>query len=111
MSIGASQYQDMNVETLSGTATLTAGSASVQRLDPGGAGRNVDLPDLGDYGQGKVVIVNTADAAEVITIRDAANSNATVGTPTQAESAVCVWATDGTIGGNGYWQCVVGAAS
>jgi hypothetical protein len=53
-------------------------------------------------------LANTADAAEVITIRDAANSNAAVGTPTQAENAVCVWATDGT---NGYWQCVVGAAS
>lgn len=108
MSIGASQYQDLRTKTLDSAEVLTAGSASVQRLDPDGSGRNVDLPNLGIYGQGKVTIVNTAGGAEVITIRDTANSDATVGTPTQNENAVCVWASDGT---TGWWSCVVGASN
>ena len=51
-----------------------------------------------------VVVDNTADASEVITLRDVANSNATVGTPAQNESAVCHFS-------EGTWVCVVGAAN
>ena len=104
MSIGAPQYGGYNTQTASGTITLTAGDDMIQAIDPGGAGRNVVLPDLGSTGQGKVVVDNTADAAEVLTLQDAANSNATVGTPTQNESATCVFS-------EGAWVCVVGAAN
>jgi len=104
MSIGAPQYGGYNAQTASGTITLTAGDDLIQAIDPDGSGRNVVLPDLGSTGQGKVVIDNTADAAEVLTLQDAANSNATVGTPTQNESATCVFS-------EGSWVCVVGAAN
>lgn len=60
--------QDNNVETLSGDKTLSYGDASIQVLDPGGAARNVDLPS-DSVGQA-YLIVNTADAAETITVRD-----------------------------------------
>ena len=104
MSIGAPQYGGYNAQTASGTITLTAGDDLIQAIDPGGSARNVVLPDLGSTGQGKAVIDNTADAAEVLTLQDAANSNATVGTPTQNESATCVFS-------EGSWVCVVGAAN
>ena len=104
MSIGAPQYGGYNAQTASGTITLTAGDDLIQAIDPGGSARNVVLPDLGSTGQGKAVIDNTADATEVLTIKDAANSNATVGTPTQNESATCVFS-------EGSWVCVVGAAN
>lgn len=104
MSIGAPQYGGYNAQTASGTITLTAGDDLIQAIDPGGSARNVVLPDLGSTGQGKAVIDNTADGAEVITLQDAANSNATVGTPTQNESATCVFS-------EGSWVCVVGAAN
>ena len=105
MSIGAPQYGGYNAQTATGTITLTAGDDLIQAIDPdNGGGRDVVLPDLGSTGQGKAVIDNTADAAEVLTIKDAANSNATVGTPTQNESATCVFS-------EGSWVCVVGAAN
>lgn len=81
--------------TLAGALTLVATDAVAQFLDPGGAGRNVTLPALQD---GLVFFfVNTADAAEVLTIKDAAGN--TICTPTQAESAI-VWC-NGTIWGGG----------
>jgi len=104
MSIGAPQYGGFNAQTLSDHLVLTAGDDAYQAIDPGGSARNVDLPDLGTSGRGMVVVDNTADAAEVITLRDVANSNATVGTPAQNESAVCHFS-------EGTWVCVVGAAN
>lgn len=105
MSIGAPQYGGYNAQTASGDITLTAGDDLIQAIDPNNAGgRDVFLPDLGSTGQGKVVIDNTADGAEVLTLKDAANSNAEVGTPTQNESATCVFS-------EGSWVCVVGAAN
>lgn len=104
MSIGAPQYGGYNAQTATGDITLTAGDDMIQAIDPdSGAGRDVFLPDLGSTGQGKVVIDNTADAAEVLTIKDAANANAEVGTPTQDQSATCVFS-------EGKWVCTQGAA-
>lgn len=104
MSIGAPQYGGYNAQTASDDITLTAGNDLIQAIDPGGSARDVFLPDLGSTGQGKVVIDNTADNPEVLTLKDAANSNAEVGTPTQNESATCVFT-------EGKWVCVVGAAN
>jgi len=82
---------DGAVETLSGTRTITAAELlknTVFTFDPGGAGRNVVLPDASATYKGQVVfIANAADAAEVLTIQ--ANS-ATVCTPTQSETALVV---------------------
>lgn len=116
------KYESSNAETLSGAKTLAVTDAKFQFLDPGGSGRNVDLPDMrtlttdinsegtGDAGTdryadtqgGFFVISNTADAAEVITVRgwNGSSTTGTIMTPTQNETAVCYWtgATNGWIG-------------
>jgi len=66
--IGFVYPQDNNVETLSDDKTLSYSDAAIQVLDPGGSARNVDLP-ADQVGQA-YLIVNTADAAETITVRD-----------------------------------------
>ena len=116
------KYESSSAETLSGAKTLAVTDAKYQFLDPGGSGRNVDLPDMrtltsdinsegtGDAGTdryvdqqtGYFVISNTADAAEVLTIRgwNGSNTTGTIMTPTQNETAICIWtgATNGWIG-------------
>jgi hypothetical protein len=68
-------------------------------FDPAAA-RNLDLPAEADNAGVVLFIANTANAAEVITIRD--DAAGTVCTPTQAESAM-VWC-DGV-----SWRGLVGA--
>ena len=116
------KYESSNAETLSGAKTLAVTDSKYQFLDPGGSGRNVDLPDMrtlttdinsegtGDAGTdryvdaqgGFFVISNTADAAEVITVRgwNGSSATGTIMTPTQNETALCYWtgATNGWIG-------------
>lgn len=91
-------------ETLTGTRTMTVAEIlqyCYWRFDPGGAGRTVALPTAASTGACEIRITNTADAAEVLTITA---DSATIGTPTQAETALC-WC-DGTA-----WSCSVGAMS
>jgi hypothetical protein len=82
----------VDVATLAGDHQLTAKSGNYQRLDPGGAGRNVDLPGpaegLVDNNGVVFVIMNAADNAEALTIRDPADS--TVVTIAQNERATVV---------------------
>jgi|TARA_X000001388_G_C2132427_1_gene85558 hypothetical protein len=116
------KYESSSAETLSGAKTLAVTDAKYQFLDPGGSGRNVDLPDMrtlttdinsegtGDAGTdryvdqqtGYFVISNTADAAEVLTVRgwNGSSTTGTIMTPTQNETAICIWtgATNGWIG-------------
>ena len=116
------KYESSNAETLSGAKTLAVTDSKYQFLDPGGSGRNVDLPDMrtlttdinsegtGDAGtdryvdaqSGFFVISNTADGSEVITVRgwNGSSTTGTIMTPTQNETAVCYWtgATNGWIG-------------
>lgn len=92
-------------ETLAAHRTIT--QAEIEQyttfaFDPGGAARNVILPAEAACAGYMVFIVNTADAAEVITVQD--DTPATVGTPTQAEGIIC-WC-DGTT-----WRGLVGAMS
>jgi len=73
--------------TLAGATTLTRQSGHWQKLDPGGAHRDVNLPavtrqDSGDW----YVIGNSADAAENLVVKDAGGS--TVGTINQSECGV-----------------------
>lgn len=91
----------VNTETLAGAKVLVAGDAPLQNLDPGGAGRNVDLPAVTGLAGYTFLIKNTADAAEVLTVR-LTGGGATVGTPTQNESAL--FYCDGTT-----WHSLVGA--
>jgi hypothetical protein len=79
------------VHTLAAAHVLGADAPHVQFLDPGGSARNVDLPaspQKGDF----FLIFNTADAAEVITVRDNAGAGLTPAiTPTQSECALVVY--------------------
>jgi hypothetical protein len=70
-------------------------------FDPAAA-RNLDLPAEADNAGVVLFIANTANAAEVITIRD--DAAGTVCTPTQAQSAM-VWC-DGV-----SWRGLVGSAA
>ena len=59
-------------ETLTGTRTLTVAEVSAAHIfhfDPGGAGRNLDLPAAASCTGLVLFIANKADAAEVLTIR------------------------------------------
>lgn len=84
----------VDTRTLTGTTQLERGP-NILFLDPGGAARTVKLwasPKAGDW----AVIVNTADAAEVITVQTAAAGAISAGiTPTQAEVAVVFY--NGTV--------------
>lgn len=82
-------------QVLTGNLTLTDKSSQWLGLDPGGANRDVTLPQLED---GLVFyIVNNADAAENLVVKNAAA--ATIATLNQNEAA---WfACDGSAWGHG----------
>lgn len=96
-------------ETLTGARVLT--DAEVKNygyivLDPGGAARNVDLPATTNMAGHSVTIINSADAAEALTVRLTAGG-ATIGTIDQSENAtfICYSATAGS------WVAQVGKAT
>lgn len=73
------------VETLSGAKTIGSDDRMVLKLDPGGAGRDVNLPAEENISAGGqfYLIVNAADAAEALTVKDDAGN--TIGTVAQNE--------------------------
>lgn len=81
----------VSFQTLTGTTTIPPDSPHILAWDPGGAGRTVKLPASptpGDW----FLIMNMADAAEVITVQDSAAAALTPAcTPTQSESAFVVY--------------------
>lgn len=70
--------------TLTGTKTLTDADFIMQFLDPGGAGRNVLLPPEANTNH-TFWIVNKADAAETLTVKDDSAAT-TIGTVAQGET-------------------------
>lgn len=86
--------------TATGNITLTDLDVPIQRIDPDGA-RDLTMPAEGSTNR-EFLIVNIADMAEVITIKN--DGAATLGTPTQNESAFVI--PDGT-----NWEAIVGAAA
>lgn len=81
--------------TLTGNTTLTKKSGQVQLLDPGGNHRDVTLPTVSVDDDGYfVLIVNKADLAENLVIKNAAA--ATVATANQNEAALLYVKSDGT---------------
>jgi len=82
----------VNVETLTGTHTMTARSSTFQRLDPGGAARNVVLPAAGPS-YGPFWVENVADAAaEIITVKQSDGST-TVSTVRPGQTACFLYNT------------------
>jgi len=71
-----------NTETLTGTKTLVDSDLPLQFLDPGGAARDVFLPAESEDNH-TFVIINRADAAEAITVKN--DSSDTIATVTQDE--------------------------
>lgn len=86
----------INTETLAGTHTMTARSSTFQRLDPGGAARNVVLPAAGPS-YGPFWIQNVADvAAEIITVKQSDGST-TVSTVRPGEVACFIYDTEASL--------------
>ena len=81
-----------NVETLSGAKTLVVSDKICQKLDPGGSGRDVNLPaEAASNGLG-FIITNAADAAEALTVKN--DGGSTIASVAQNESVHVVC--DGT---------------
>jgi len=72
------------VETLSDDLTLDTTYGNLMALDPGGSARDVTLPAAFDGGW--YFIVNSADAAETITVKD--DGGSTVATVAQNRAAI-----------------------
>ena len=74
----------VNTEMLSANKTLSISDPKVQFLDPGGAGRDVTLPAEASSKGIIFWIVNTADAAEDLTVKD--DGGTTIGTVSQNQA-------------------------
>lgn len=70
-------------ETLTGDRTVTFSDANVLRFDPGGAARDVTMPAEADCGGMIYKIINAADAAENLVIKD--DGGSTIATLNQNE--------------------------
>ena len=83
----------INVETLSGNKTLTLKDAQIQKLDPAAASRDVTLPAEEESEGAMFLIINAADAAESVVVKnDAAATIATLtadGTASERVLVVC----------------------
>lgn len=79
------------VVTMAGNVELTAADIAEQTVydyDPTAA-RNLTIPNASEANAGTILFIhNSADAAEVITVKSAAQ--ATIVTPTQAEAAIVI---------------------
>lgn len=101
----SSRFPAKVVETLSADRVITLDEIDRFQsfaFDPGGLGRNVDLPAEGECEGSIVAISNEADAAEIITVRN--DGGGTILTPTQNEAAL-LWC-DGV-----SWYGLVGATA
>ena len=84
---GASRFCGSLI-TASGTVTLTLGMTNLLRIDPGGAGRDVTLPAEAGASGAWFEILNTADAAEALAVKN--DGGSTIVTISQNEKAtVC----------------------
>ena len=85
----AADFYSGAAETLSGTKTIGDDDAQILKLDPGGSARDVLLPAEGNVDPaGRLYwIVNAADAAENLVVKDDSGTS-TIVTISQNESAV-----------------------
>lgn len=85
--LGLMESANVATSTLSATKTLTDADKGIQFLDPGGAGRDVTLPAESSANHA-FCIVNTADAAETLTVKD--DGGATIKALAQGENGLFV---------------------
>jgi hypothetical protein len=83
----AGMKSGVNVQTLAGTTTMPTNPNVMNFLDPGGATRILLLPP--EVKGLMLIIVNTADAAEDLTVKEDSNTT-TIGTISQNEMAILV---------------------
>lgn len=93
----------VNIETLGGQRALANDEPVLQVLDPGGAARDVLLPVETDSKGLVYIIVNAADAAENLVVKEDSDTT-TIATVAQAESAIL--ACDGVT-----WRSLVGGVT
>lgn len=91
-------------QTLSGTFALDADTPQLLFLDPGGAGREVNLPPEADCEGMVIIIVNEADGVENITVEDDASAALTPAAVV-GQNEIGVFFCDGT-----RWQGFTGVA-
>lgn len=90
------------LQTLGGALQLTNNDPDFLAIDPGGASRNVDLPEATAANNGRMFLIyNSADAAETLTVR-VYGGGTTVGTVAQAKASIVA-----NIGGT--WRMLSGA--
>lgn len=92
----------VQTRTAAAAITLTVDSPTLQFIDPGGAGRDVNLPAEADSEGLVFIISNEADAAEILTVKN--DGGTAIVTPTQNEA--CIVFCDGV-----SWSGIVGATS
>jgi len=93
-------------ETLAAAKTIDADDAMILKLDPAGAGRDVNLPaegNIGAVGQ-YYVIINAADAAEDLTVKN--DGGDTIGTVSQNEAGIFYNAGLSDAGAESSWTLV-----
>lgn len=86
------EADSVGVLALTGNLTLTNLYRKYLRIDPGGSARDVNLPDEASSNGLIFVILNTADAAENLVVKD--DGGATIVTISQNERSTVVC--DGT---------------
>jgi len=99
----ASRFNAKAAETLSATRAITFEEIETYQgfaFDPGGAARDVTLPAEAECEDVAFWLANTADNAEIITVKN--DGGDAIVTPTQSEAAF-IWC-DGTA-----WYGMVGA--
>ena len=100
MSIGMPRIKDANTADLTGTTTLTAGSAFHQILDANGSARDLVCPSGITTQGGKFMLTNSG--GEDITVQQS-DASTTVAVVASTESAMFVCNGDGIVKG---WQAV-----
>ena len=101
--IAENNIMQSNIQTLTGTITMPAGSAPLQFLDANGAARTVNLPP-GVKG-GFLWMYNTAGGVFSLTVKDS-TSVVTIATIAQAKAAMFICNGDGT---TSAWKLFLGA--
>ena len=85
----SSRFPAKTAETLAANRTITQAEADRYQsfaFDPGGSARDLTLPAEGNNAGAMIFVANTADGAEIITVKN--DNGDAICTPTQNEAAL-----------------------